>query len=178
MSTRTLGNEEFNFSQNIKPALNHTGDDSKDWVQLNNALKVRRKKYELGSPRTESLDSNSEGIMSDDESPEFAEALELAGENLLPKGSEIILTMEFLNNALKFEVILDNLHDLLFATSFVEIILLGFFFLFCLREKKMLIYWLMHVPHFFHGFWGLYLLNMLPQSQQIVALVEPEKGEG
>lgn len=67
MSTRTLGNEEFNFSQNIKPALNHTGDESKEWQILNNALKVKTRN-EPGSPLTESLDSNSEGKLSDVES--------------------------------------------------------------------------------------------------------------
>jgi len=90
--------------------------------------------------------------------------LELAGDNLLPKGSEILLTMEFLNNALKFEVILDNLHNLLFAISFVEIMLLGVFFVFSMRQRKLIIFWAMHVPHFFHGFQGMYLLGMLPLS--------------
>ena len=83
---------------------------------------------------------------------------------MLPKGSEIVLTLGFLDRVLKYEVVLDNLHDLLFGTSLLEIIILGFFFIFSLRRPKQLYFWAMHTPHFLHAFWGFALLKKLPKS--------------
>lgn len=102
--------------------------------------------------------------------------MESAGKNLLPKGSEVILTLEFLDKALKLEVILDFLHNLLFISSFLEIVILGFFFVFSLRKPKQFYFWAMHTPHFLHSFWGFALISKLPKSHDIVELLRPEKG--
>lgn len=86
-----------------------------------------------------------------------------------------MVTLEFLDRAMKFEVILDTLHNLLFGASFLEIVVLGFFFVFSLRRPKQLYFWAMHTPHFLHAFWGFLLLNKLPKSHEIVELIKPEK---
>jgi hypothetical protein len=112
----------------------------------------------------------------EESNPDVMRARELAGEELLPNGSEVVLTLDFLDRVLKYEVVLDNLHDLLFATSFVEIVLLGFFFIFSLRKPRELFFWAMHTPHFLHAFWGFNLLNKLPKSQELAALIKPEPG--
>lgn len=176
LGSGTMGNEDFNFSQGLRP-LGHYDGDSKDRdMRLSAALKINRK--DPNSP--ESLDNNSEENSSDIEgNPEVKQAVELAGENLLPKGEEIVTTMEFLDRILKFEVVLDYAHGVLFCTSFCEILLLGFFFVFSLRRpKQLLFFWAMHVPHLIHAFWGFRLHSKLPCSHDIVELIRPDKGSG
>jgi len=77
---------------------------------------------------------------------------------------------------LKLEVILDFVHNLLFLASFLEVVILGFFFIFSLRRPKQFYFWAMHTPHFLHAFWGFALIRYLPKSHQIVELIKPEMG--
>jgi hypothetical protein len=164
MSTRTLGNDEFNQSQHIQPVIRYDIDASGDQMRM--SLNLRR------SESAESLDTDGDRPTH----TEIAEALDAAGENLLPRGGEVQMTLELIDKVLKFENVLDDLDNLLFACSFIETILLAFFFIFSLRRPKQLYFWAMHTPHLLHAFQGLLLHSKLPRSWKIVELIRPEAG--
>lgn len=86
-------------------------------------------------------------------------------------------TLEIFDRMLKFEVILDNMHNVLFYGSFAETILLGLTFVFLLLKPKTLVYWMLHLPHVVHAFFGLLLGNKIPRSDHVIEAIKPKKGD-
>jgi hypothetical protein len=103
--------------------------------------------------------------------------LDSAADKLLPDGAQVQQTLEFLNKALKAEVLIDNFHNVLFWTSFLEVVLLMLIVLFFLRAPTQMYFALCHLPHIPRAFFGLQLNDYMPRTGQMLDLIKPsDKG--
>ena len=86
----------------------------------------------------------------------------------MPTGNEMFKLLNQLDLAYKAEMILYQIHSVVFWTTAAELCLFfGLFILFCTAPESMGIMWLtvLHVPR---GVFGAILLKKLPKSHEII----------
>lgn len=86
----------------------------------------------------------------------------------MPTGNEMFKLLSHLDLAYKVEIVLYQIHSVVFWTTFLELsMFLALFILFCAAPKSMGVFWLLvlHVPR---GVLGALLLKQMPKSHEII----------
>lgn len=84
-----------------------------------------------------------------------------------PSGAQILKALKYFDFAVKFEVVLHDLHYILILTSNIELWLFFFGVLLSFKVSDMGVVW-MFLPHVFRGIIGIRIWLRLPKSHEIV----------
>ena len=93
-----------------------------------------------------------------------------------PTGGLVYAALEFMDTFVQAEMLLESLHNVIYAIAIVESALFIFVFFIFLRKPKSFYFVAMHIPHAIQIMMGIMLNRKLPNSFAFLSLLKPTYG--
>jgi hypothetical protein len=92
----------------------------------------------------------------------------------MPTGAEVQKAVEYLDGAIKFEILLTSFHAVMKLTCFVECILIFIMAGFFLRSPFAMWYYFFHMAHLIRAIVGFDICGKVPYPQDFITMLRKD----